>query len=73
MLRIFSNRLSLGRKYAKNERLSYSVDTQPFTNIDRPIPPFPQRFHYQKHCFCAEICMLLRGNSMQIEVQDDAF
>lgn len=73
MLRVFSNKMPLVRKYAKNERNLYRTNTQTFTNIGLPIPPFPQRFHYQKHCFCATICMLLRGKSMQIEGKTDIF
>lgn len=73
MLRIFSNRLSLGRKYAKNERHLYSISTQPFTNIDRPILPFPQRFPCQKHVVCGSIGMPLAYNSMFVRVQGAVF
>ena len=73
MLRVFSNKMPLACKYAKNERNLYRTNTQIFTNVGLPILSFPQRFSGQKHCFCAAICMLLRGKSMQIEGKTDIF
>lgn len=73
MLRVFSHRRQLGRKYAKNERNLYSISTQPFTNIDHPIPPFPQRFPCQKHVVCGSIGMPLAYNSMFVRVQGAVF
>lgn len=65
--------MPLACKYAKNKQLSYSINTQSFTNTSHPIPPFPQRFPSQKHYFCTAICMLLLGKSMQIEGKTDIF
>lgn len=73
MLRVFSNRRALVRKYARNEQHLYLTNTQILTNVGLPILSFPQRFSGQKHCFCAAICMLLEEKSMQIEGKTDIF